>query len=79
MLKLETEYILEMHGFNANNEMIEGMKSSIEFTTPTCWDILGNNLQKCRKQISKVIDTNDIFFIMHHITYNVYYTYKSKY
>lgn len=45
----ETNYTLNIHGVNANNNLIEGNKSSYEFTTPTCLYIYGPNLTKCRK------------------------------
>lgn len=48
MLKFETEYILEIHGTNAKNARVEGEKCTFEFTTPTCWQFHGFNLQKCR-------------------------------
>ncbi|XP_055325419.1 tyrosine-protein kinase receptor torso-like isoform X2 [Sitodiplosis mosellana] len=48
MLKFDTEYVLEIHGNNAKNELIEGDKSSLEFITPTCWQVHEYSLQKCR-------------------------------
>lgn len=48
-LDFDTEYMLEIHGINANDPSVEGMRCTLEFTTPTCWDIHGNNLDKCRK------------------------------
>lgn len=49
MLKYDSEYVLEIFGNNPKNESIEGEKCNFEFKTPTCWQIYGYNLQKCRK------------------------------
>lgn len=43
--------MLEIYGVNAEDETVEGQKCSYEFTTPTCWQVHKENLQKCRKKI----------------------------
>lgn len=47
-LKFETEYSLEIHGTNAKYPQINGEHCTYEFTTPTCWQFHGFNLEKCR-------------------------------
>lgn len=54
-LKLDTEYILEIHGANALNVNVEGNRSTIEFMTPTCWQTFGADSDRCRPQPLKNI------------------------
>lgn len=50
-LEYEVNYTLEIYGNNAKNEDTEGQKTILKFTTPPCWQILGYNLQECRKNL----------------------------
>lgn len=45
-------YTLEIYGKNAKNDLIEGNKCILKFTTPTCRDIHKTNLEKCRKRFT---------------------------
>lgn len=49
-LNFEMEYVLEMHGTNAKNDLIEGEKCIFTFQTPTCYQVYNNTLTKCRKR-----------------------------
>lgn len=52
-LRYKTEYIFEIYGKNAKDELIEGKMSSYKFTTKPCWEINGNDLKKCRKDLRR--------------------------
>lgn len=51
-LVLDSEYHLAIQGINTNNESIEGLKTSITFTTPTCFDMQNFSVSLCRKQFA---------------------------
>lgn len=50
-LKYQTEYIFEIIGRNAKDDMIEGKTCSYVFTTPQCSEINEYNLEKCSKDL----------------------------
>lgn len=49
-LNMETEYILDLHGMNAVHPYLEGERSSFEFVTPTCWEVIDTDSNRCRPQ-----------------------------
>lgn len=49
-LKMETEYMLDIHGTNAVDPSIEGQRSDFEFITPICWEIFNVDSNHCRPQ-----------------------------
>lgn len=52
-LEYDTNYRLEINGFNVKDEQREGNKTFFYFTTPSCWEMKKYNSPTCSKYLFK--------------------------